>query len=237
MSVLSRAVASDLSRTITATVSALPFALAVTVVQTRVWGAELFVERYAEVGIPTIMLTFWSAATLLYCLLTHVHLSRLGAATLRERSAREAASRHRHWYTPLLGSGGPASWTISGGFIVLVFTLVLAQSPVWRSSIWLLAISALSVASSWVVMVYTHALRYCERDAQERSLDFGGDEEPVFADYLQHSLLVSVAGVAAPATPTTRAGWRDLTQHAVTAFIVNGVLVAMIVTLLLGRFT
>lgn len=226
---------SDLARTLIASAVAFPASLAAVFLQIRAWGSEEYAGLYIEVGLPTIMLTYWSVTTVLYCLLTHVHLTRLDAAELRDRLAWEHDRRGNTRWSWLLGTGGPATWTLTGGFIVLAFTLVLAQSPAWRSSVWLLVLSAVSVASSWVVMAYTHALRYGERDSHEPALRFETDETPVFVDYLQHSLLVSVAAISAAATPLTRAGWRDLTQHAVTAFVVNTVLVAMVVSLLLGR--
>jgi len=228
---------SDRARNYVAGAVGLPPAAALAFAQRARWGAEAFWDSYLTTVVPTIMLVFWTVTCLVYAALTHRTVGRLGASELRRFSRRQAAARREPRWKRLLGMGtGPGSWAANAIVIVIAFTLLLAQGEAWRTSPWLVGLSAASVAASWLVMVVSHALRYAESDSGDApALRFTFPEPPVYSDYLRHSLLVSVAGALAPATPVTREGWSDLARHSLVAFIVNGVLVAMVVTLMLGR--
>jgi uncharacterized membrane protein len=116
--------------------------------------------------------------------------------------------------------------------IIVVGALVVV--PALRVSPIFLGSSVVMVAASWVDVVIMFAVHYARVDAQTGGLRFPDDEEPDFQDYLYVALAVQTTFGSTDVTAVNRRMRKAIAAHGLLAFIFNTVIIAVIVSLLLG---
>jgi len=183
-----------------------------------------------------VYLFLWPSFGAVYLVWTHLAYSRQDVETLRLRARRELDVQRRWWW-PLVGFGGASSWTLSAALAAVFVTVVIAQTPAYRGSLLYVALGLLCVACSWALMVYAFALQYLRLQAgadgvEHIEMEMAGPAR--FGDYLTLSILLSTMAATVSATIRTRQAWMLVRTNVLFAFTFNSVIVAMVVSLLLG---
>lgn len=182
-----------------------------------------------------LYLVTWPLFTALYLVWTHYTYARRGPRVLGAASRRERVLQRR-WWVLLLGTGGASSWTLTGAAVSVFITLLVAQTPDYRGSLLYVGLGLLSVASSWALMVYAFALEFLRLNAADERdhivLETGGDMG--FEDYLTLTVLLSTMAATVSARIRTRQAWMLVRTNVLFAFVFNSIIVAMVVSMLLG---
>ncbi|MGO2050304.1 MAG: DUF1345 domain-containing protein, partial [Microbacterium sp.] len=115
-------------------------------------------------------------------------------------------------------------------------TLLIAQSPEYRQSLLHVALGILCVASSWTLMVYAFALEFLRVNAADDRvhIDLETGDDMIFGDYLTLTVLLSTMAATVSAKIRSREAWVLVRSNVLFAFVFNSVIVAMVVSLLLG---
>ncbi|MBX3093958.1 MAG: DUF1345 domain-containing protein [Cryobacterium sp.] len=211
-------------------------------------GAALLVAQAdgGFAGLPTLSFAIdvyvvaWPAFVAIYLSWTHVAYSRHGPRALGSRARRENEIQRR-WWSSLIGYGGASSWTLTAALVAIFVTVVIAQNVGYRSDLLYIGLGLLCVAGSWALMAYSFALQYLRLDAGgaengTRHIDMGLDGDARFGDYLTLAILLSTMAATVSATIRTREAWFVVRTNVLFAFTFNSVIVAMVVSLLLGGF-
>ncbi len=165
--------------------------------------------------------------------------TRLGPARLSEVASDEHRTEHRPLHQAL-GMTGTTSTTISAAIMAVVVTVGIAQTPQFRAESLYLVGGLLTVASAWVLMVFSFSQAYLRLAARSRSgapIRFPFPDQPRFGDYLTLAILMSTMAATVSAEITTRPAWRLVRANVVVAFAFNTVIIAMTVSLLFGSLT
>lgn len=183
-------------------------------------------------------LTCWPLFTFVYLAWTHLTYTRRGPRALGTTSRRERALKRR-WWSLLFGYGGASSWTLTGASVTILITLLIAQNPEYRSSVIHVVLGLLCVASSWALMVYAFALEFLRVNAADdrAHIDLETGDDMLFADYLTLAVLLSTMAATVSASIRSREAWLLVRTNVLFAFVFNSVIVAMVVSLLLGGLT
>lgn len=151
---------------------------------------------------------------------------------------RRVQQRAAEWWGRGWSSGNDApSWSVQVSVLALVVVALIMVTPALRSSQGLLVAALAMVAASWANVAVMYAVHYARIDARTSGLGFPGDEPRAFADYLYLALAVQTTFGTTDVELTTRQLRRTATVHGVLAFVFNSVIVAMIISLLLGVAT
>lgn len=137
---------------------------------------------------------------------------------------------HRWWRS---GNEAP-SWSVQVSVLALVVVALIMVTPQLRDSQGLLFVALGLVASSWANVVVMYAVHYGRLDSAHPGLQFPGDESRRFVDYLYLAVAVQTTFGTTDVTVCTQRFRRAVLIHAALAFVFNSVIVAMIVSLLLG---
>lgn len=188
-----------------------------------------------------VYVVMWPSFGAIYLVWTHLAYSRHGPRALGMRARRENEV-HRRWWTALIGYGGASSWTLTAALTAIFVTVVIAQNPDYRSDLLYVALGLLCVASSWALMAYSFALQYLRLDASgskngaQHHIEMGIEGDTQFGDYLTLAILLSTMAATVSARIRTREAWLVVRTNVLFAFTFNSVIVAMVVSLLLGGF-
>jgi uncharacterized membrane protein len=184
----------------------------------------------------TVYLFMWPAFAVIYLVWTHLAYANHGPRALGSRARRERETQQR-WWSALIGYGGASSWTLAAAVVAVVVSLIIAQTPDYRSDPLYVGLGLLCVASSWALMVYAFALQYLRLGGSDDGTEHIGFElegDARFGDYLTLAILLSTMAATVSATVRTREAWRVVRANVLFAFTFNSVIVAMVVSLLLG---
>jgi len=187
-------------------------------------------------GIDAYLL-IWPAFAAIYLLWTHRAYSRPGPRALAVQVERERAYQGK-WWSALLGYGGASSWTLMAAIGAVGVTVLIAQDASYRGNLLYVALGLLCVAGSWALMVYAFALQYMRlgssSDREHPHIVLGIDGDIRFADYLTLAVLLSTMAATVSADIRSREAWGLVRTNVLFAFTFNSVIVAMVVSLLLG---
>jgi uncharacterized membrane protein len=131
----------------------------------------------------------------------------------------------------LLAGGTGTVWA----FLVSIFaftTIVTAAQQRERSTGLVVGLIVLTVVTSWVTITFVFALHYARRDIEDGGLEFLGDEEAVFSDYVYLAIGCSATFGTTDTDIVTSAMRRTVSVHGVIAFFLNTVVVAVLLSLL-----
>lgn len=140
----------------------------------------------------------------------------------------------RRWARLLSGSG-PSSWAVATAVMSLGVVVTLVQRTTFRDLPFALPVALSMVAVSWLTVAVMSAVNYARVDHDGRSLGFSGSDPRTLSDYLYLALATQMTfGTTDTEVRSTRMR-RLITGQAVLAFVFNTVIIAMIVSLLLGE--
>jgi uncharacterized membrane protein len=120
--------------------------------------------------------------------------------------------------------------------------LSLARAADGAEKIMRVGLAAVTVAVSWAMMQLIFALHYAHGyyasratpenpDAVAGGLDFPGDEDPDYWDFVHFSVVIGVASQTADIAFTAKSLRRTGTLHGVAAFVFNTIVVALTINL------
>ncbi|HRP99977.1 MAG TPA: DUF1345 domain-containing protein [Terrimesophilobacter sp.] len=183
-------------------------------------------------------LFMWPLFGLIYLGWTHLAYTKAGPENLTRLARQETAAKSR-WFSKLFGYGGASSWTLMAALVAIFLTVVIAQDPAHRADLLYVTLGLLSVASSWALMVYSFAAQYLRLQADARSdepqhLELRVQGRAWFGDYLTLAILVSTMAATVSASIYSREAWTMVRTNVLFAFTFNSVIVAMVVSLLVG---
>lgn len=178
----------------------------------------------------------WPLYTALYVGWGSLAYSRLGHASLMRLTTTERRDGRRP-LSRLLGMSSSTSMTISAAVVAVTVTVAIAQRPEFRGNPIYIALALLTVASSWVLMVFSFSQTYMRLgvDADDGAhFRFHLPNHARFGDYFTLALLLSTMAAMTPAEVTSRAAWRIVRSNVIIAFVFNTVIIAVMVALLFG---
>ena len=145
----------------------------------------------------------------------------------RSESARHGALR---W---LMGEG-PSSWPVTVSVLSLIVVMAMVLRPALRAIPLALGMALLMVAVSWLNIAVMYALQYARMDAEGRAFAFPGERPRALSDYLYIAIGVQTTFGTTDVEVLTRDLRRYVMGQGILAFVFNSVIVAMIISLLLG---
>lgn len=205
-----------------------------TVVQVAyVLGADSSRLRLAEFTAVSLLVVFIGQFAV-YQLLTWRAFDGLPAAELTRRvtatTPRSARARRREAW---LGAG-PKGWASTAALTALAAALLIAVNDELRTRTVLVVLSLVTVAVGWTMVAMAYALRYLRTDTVEGGLAFPGTEPPIWRDYVYLAVQVSTTFSTSDADVTSSRMRGQVTAHGLVAFVFNTVIVALLVSALIG---
>lgn len=185
----------------------------------------------------------WAVFALVHAFLTYRAHRWLGPAELRRAVIRaavpEVTSRGlRGAWRRFANAGREApSWSVQLSVVALLVVATILVTPSLRNSQTLLFFALGMVAASWINVVVMYAVHYAGREQRDGGLEFPGEGPRTFSDYLYFALAVQTTFGTTDVTVTSSQFRRTVTAHAALAFVFNTVIVAMVISLLLGVAT
>lgn len=172
----------------------------------------------------------WNAFAVIYLLLGVRAFAGANRAELVRRIQGSPLPRTR-LRRYLLAGGGGTIWAI----VVAIFafgTIVTAAQQRDRSTGLVFGLIVVTVVTSWITITFAFALHYARRDIEVGGLEFLGDDEPVFSDYLYLSISCSATFGTTDTDIMTSAMRRIVSLHGIIAFFLNTVVIAVLLSLL-----
>lgn len=162
-----------------------------------------------------------------------------GPGTLDESSVldrvgariRQGRRRWRRWSDR---QNEAPSWSVQVSGLALIVVGVILFTPDLRASQGVLFAALGMVTASWINVWMMFAVHYARTDARESGLAFPGEPAQDLSDYLYFALAVQTTFGATDVEVRTRILRRIVSGHGALAFVFNSVIIAMIVSLLLG---
>jgi uncharacterized membrane protein len=188
-------------------------------------GADLLISSY---------LVLWTLMCLIMTALTLVAFSRADGVALRIRLRITNPPRHRA--VRLLWSffgGGAIYWASSGAAVALAGLVYIALRGTRGSPLLLLG-GVLVVAGSFAIIVVSFAVSYAREYASRRGFGFPGTPHPRFVDFVYVAAQVSTTFGGSDVEIRSSRMRKLITLHSILAFTFNTVIVALMVSVLLG---
>lgn len=183
-----------------------------------------------------IYVVAWPLYTAVYVGWGYRVYSHLDHASLRRVAVAEDRDEQRP-LPRLLGLTGTTNTTISAAVVAVIVTIAIAQQPAFSGEPAYVALALLTVASSWVLMVFAFAQSYLRlglRADDDTHFRFQLPDRARFGDYVTFAVLISTMAATTPADVASRPAWRLVRTNVVIAFVFNSVIIAMMVSLLFG---
>jgi uncharacterized membrane protein len=187
-------------------------------------------------SVVTSYVIAWPIYVFVYVIWSYRVYSRLGSAALKQTTEADDAQENRPLIR-LLNASGATNTTISAAVIAVLVTVLIAQQQEFRSDPVYILMALITVASSWILMVFSFAQSYMRLGAganEDAHFHFHFPDPPRFSDYLTLALTISASGATVSADGTSRKAWQLIRANVVIAFIFNSVIIAMMVSLVFG---
>lgn len=172
----------------------------------------------------------WNAFAVIYVALGIRAFARIDRAELVRRVLGSPLPKTR-LKRYLLAGGSGSAW----GIVVTIFafgTIVTAARQREDSTGLVIGLIIVTVITSWVVITFAFALHYARRDIETGGLEFLGEEEAVFSDYVYLAIGCSATFGTTDTDIMTSAMRRIVSLHGVIAFFLNTVVIAVLLSLL-----
>lgn len=176
----------------------------------------------------------WNAGALLYLLLAWEMMSRVHAATMRRRALQQHEGR-------LIILTGVALAAVAV-LVAIASQLAAVKSLTGIARLPHLALTVLTVASSWLFTQAMFALHYAHDFYAARArnqpdlLQFPGTTEPDYGDFFYFACVIGTSGQTADVAFTSSALRRIGTLHCVLSFAFNTTVLALSVNIAAGLF-
>ncbi len=133
----------------------------------------------------------------------------------------------------LLAGGSGPTWAVV--ITVVAFsTIVIAAQERESSTRLVIGLIAVTIVMCWMTITFSFALHYARRDVEVGGLEFSGSDEPVFADYIYLAIGCSATFGTTDTAILTSAMRRTVSVHGVLAFFLNTVVVAVLLSVIVG---
>jgi uncharacterized membrane protein len=210
-------------------------AVSVAVLQFLTWVAHV---DLSNVGRSTVISygVAWPLNVIIYVVWSYRVYSHLGLASLKETTAADDENERRP-LARVLQMRGATNTTIAAAVVAVLVTVVIAQQKEFRSEEILIVLALLTVASSWILMVFAFAQSYMRLalGGKEGShISFRFPEPARVGDYITLALTISTSAAVISADITSRAAWLVVRTNIVIAFLFNSIIIAMMVSLVFG---
>jgi uncharacterized membrane protein len=176
----------------------------------------------------------WNAGALLYLLLAWEMMSHVHAATMRRRALQEHEGR-------LLILTGVVLAAVAV-MVAIASQLAAVKSLTGIARLPHLALTALTVVSSWLftqamfALHYAHDFYAARHRGQPDLLQFPGTPDPDYGDFFYFACVIGTSGQTADVAFTSSALRRIGTLHCVLAFAFNTTVLALSVNIAAGLF-
>lgn len=215
----------------------------------RLWAATLFSVATSALLLTPVYnrsytpwqwawvasLTIWTLMSGLHALLTWLMFRMLEGEALADAVAADTRSRPRGTERPRnwLSASHTGSFAIQLALLALSGVLVLLLFGELRRLPILLGLGAALVVVCWLDVLVVYAVHYARADQAGHHIDFPGDEERAFSDYVYLSAAVQTTYGITDLVARTRWLRSSMTAHGLLAFAFNSVIIALIVSLAL----
>lgn len=162
--------------------------------------------------------------------LSHLAFRSLSGDRLRARLRR---SEELSAIVRVLYGGGPTSWAVLI-VVVGVISVVLLATSGDSIDLWLIASCVLGVGGTWVLLVAVFAVEHMRGWAERGGLEFPGEEERDFSDFVYLSVQLSATFSSADVALTTRPARRLVTVQSIVGFAYSTVIIAVFASLLIS---
>jgi uncharacterized membrane protein len=207
------------------------------VFQTGVFAVQALGWRQVPEGAKSVLeldfggqLISWNAFAVAYLLLGIRAFGGCDRAELVRRIEGSPLPKSRLARYILAGGSGP-TWAI----LITIFalsTIITAAQERDRSTGLVFGLIVFTVLTCWVTITFSFALHYARRDVEIGGLEFLGDDEPVFSDYVYLSIGCSATFGTTDTDIMTTAMRRTVSVHGVIAFFLNTVVIAVLLSLI-----
>jgi len=173
--------------------------------------------------IPTRILVGWDSGVALYLVLIFWIMERWTADRIRQRACVE-------------DEGAIALLVLTTASAVASLAAVISELG-HTPGAYRVTLGAVTILLSWGFMHVIFALHYAHeyygegRDDRTGGLDFPGNEEPDYWDFLYYSLVVAMTAQVSDVQITSKAIRRMTTVHGVVAFFFNVTVLALTVNI------
>lgn len=161
--------------------------------------------------------------------LSHLAFRSLSGDRLRARLRR---SEELSAIVRVLG-GGPTSWAVLI-VVVGVISVVLLATSGDTVNLWLIASCVLGVGGTWVLLVAVFAVEHMRGWAERGGLEFPGEEERDFGDFVYLSVQLSATFSSADVALTNRPARRLVMVQSIVGFAYSTVIIAVFASLLIS---
>ncbi|MFX4272761.1 DUF1345 domain-containing protein [Propionibacteriaceae bacterium Y1685] len=205
-------------------------------------GPLMLAGRSPAVGAMAQLLVAWVAFALIQIVLTLWAFRGLTGERLRVSLlyGDRTESRMVQWMLkrPVLRTfmtGGDAiGWAVQMSLVAFAAALALAVNSEARTDLVVVCLGIGSVAVCWGTVVVSYALHYARSHFRHGGLRFPGDEPTSFGEFLYLAVMVSASFGTSDVQVHSRAVRRTVTTHSLIAFAYNTVIVAVLVSVLVG---
>jgi len=222
---------SEARRILVATVSIIPVSIAAA-------GLLILYDVAPGTRIWSTLLAGWLTFALVETLLTWLAYRGLTGATLEQALRRDADRAGRRRTTALMawvtGGRGAASWGVNLSVMALFAVLGLLVAPGLKASSLVLVLSAVLVVMSWFNVAVNFATQYGRLSVTDGGVEFPGAEELAYSDLLYLALMVQTTFGTTDVQLTRASSRRAVMSQSLIAFMFNTLIIALLVSLLLG---
>ena len=221
--------AADVRRSWIVVLACLPIAFIVTIVL-----VELDVDASDAARSATALFIYWALLSLVSSLLSWQVFRGASGAELKNWLIATAPPKKGNHFWHSLNGGGAASWAVTGSIVAVISVLVLSFNAEFRTSPFVVYSGIAVVVSSLIMTIVAYAVRYAREFATEGGIEFAKTTEPVFSDFLYLAVQVATTFSTSDVTITTTNTRRLVTANALISFAFNTVIVALLVSVLVG---
>jgi uncharacterized membrane protein len=175
----------------------------------------------------TRLLVGWDIAVGLYLILALNLMTGADIAAIRQRAIDEDEGR----ITVLVITAAAALASLGAILAEIGIAAGGSRDPAG------LGLAVLTIILSWALIHVVFALHYAhdfydsDRKGKQPPLDFPGDPEPVYSDFLYFSFVVGMTAQVSDVAVRDKAVRRIVTAHAIIAFFFNAALLALVVNI------
>jgi uncharacterized membrane protein len=196
-------------------------------------GADSGVELSARSMTPLLwMMTVYGTT---YVVLTFAVLRRARGRRLREwLLAVDPRRNRRERVLATLSGGGSFAYAVSVSVFAIAAVLMLALRPDFAAYRWTWLGAIGTVAGCWCALMCTFSVRYAQLWANRQGIGFAGRGRRALSDFVYLGVQVSTTFSVGDVRLTSTIGRRVVIAHALLAFVFNSIIVALLVSAIVG---
>jgi uncharacterized membrane protein len=182
--------------------------------------------------LTTRLLLGWDIGVALYLLLIHSTLARCDIAHIRRRAAEQDESAFAILLLTMAAT--------FASLVAIVFALGGSKSAPHEQAAVLIGLTIGTILLSWFFVHTIFALHYAHEYYGERrdgiigGLNFPGDDDPDYWDFLYFSLVIGMTSQVSDVAITSKGIRRVATMHGVLSFFFNVTVLALTINIVSG---